>query len=120
MVVTAAGYNATNSRYFNTTHWLSGLSAMANFSLSHPNVVGLSLRNELRPGDANQYPANSSHADWYKYIFLGAAIVHAGNPDALIMIGGVDYLNDFSFLKGKPLNRTGLDNKVVWEYHTYA
>jgi hypothetical protein len=117
---TAAGYNASNSRYFNTAHWLTGLAAMANFSLSHPNVVGLSLRNELRAGDANQDPANSSHADWYKYISLGASTVHAGNPDALIMIGGVDYFNDFSFLKDKPLNRTGLDNKVVWEYHTYA
>ena len=42
----AAGYNASNSRNFNTANWLKGLAAMANFSLAHPNVVGLSLRNE--------------------------------------------------------------------------
>lgn len=116
----AIGYNATNSRYFNTEHWLKGLAIMANFSLAHPNVVGLSLRNELRAGDANQDPVGSDHADWYKYISLGAAAVHAANPNALIMIGGVDYFNDFRFLKDKPLDRSGLDGKVVWEYHSYS
>ena len=116
----AAGYNASNSRYFNTENWLRGLSAMANFSLDHPNVVGLSLRNELRAGDSNQDAANSSHADWYKYVTLGAQAVHVGNPDALIMIGGVEYFNDFSFLKDKPLDRSQFDSKVVWEYHTYS
>jgi endoglucanase len=73
----AAGYSATNSRYFNTDHWLTGLAAMANFSLSHPNVIGLSLRNELR-AVGNQDAQNTSHADCYKYISLGAATVHAG------------------------------------------
>lgn len=115
----ASGYNATNSRYFNPQHWLTGLADMAAFSLAYPNVIDISLRNELRAvGD--QDATNTSHADWYKYVSLGAATVHAGNPDALIMIGGVDYFNDFSFLKDKPLDRSGLDNKVVWEYHTYA
>lgn len=92
---------------------------MANFSLSHPNVIGLSLRNELRAvGD--QDAKNTSHADWYKYVSMGAATINAVHPDALIMIGGVDYFNDFSFLKDKPLNRTGIEDRVVWEYHTYA
>ena len=38
---TATGYIASNSRYFNTSEWLSGLGAMATFALDHPGVVGM-------------------------------------------------------------------------------
>ncbi|RDW89761.1 hypothetical protein BP6252_01793 [Coleophoma cylindrospora] len=115
---TDAVYNSTNSRYFNTARWLAGLQFMANFSLSHPNVVGISLRNEIRRGEDQD--VDGTHAAWWDNIPVAAATVHAGNPDALIMIGGVDYFNDFSFLKTKPLNRSEFDNKVVYEYHTYS
>jgi endoglucanase len=92
---------------------------MANFSLAHSNVIGLSLRNELRAVGDQDAP-ETNHADWYKYVTLGAESIHKVNPDALITIGGVDYFNDFRFMKDKPLDRSAFDNKVVWEYHTYS
>ncbi|KAL9625880.1 MAG: hypothetical protein Q9160_000201 [Pyrenula sp. 1 TL-2023] len=115
----ASGYNADNSRYFDTNKWLSGLSAMATFSKAYSNVVGLSLRNELRAvGSQDQ----NSHADWYNFIAQGAKAIHAANSNALVVVGGVNYATDMSFLYSKPLDRSslGLADKLVWEFHSYA
>lgn len=116
---TASGYNSTNSRYFDTQKWLNGLRDMATFSLTHSNVVGMGLRNELRAVGDQDAPG-TNHADWYKFVGQGAAAVHAANPYVLISFGGVDYANDFSFLRNQPFDRSQLDNKVVYEYHTYS
>ena len=116
---TASGYSSSNSRYFDTNSWLAGLKAMATFAKSHPNVIGLSLRNELRAiGSQDQ----NSHADWFNYIAQGASTIHQANADALVVIGGVNYATDLSFLYSKPLDRDslGLTNKIVWEFHSYS
>ena len=113
----ASGYNADNSRYFNTANWLKGLAAMATFGKSYPNVIGLSLRNELRAVGSQD---GNSHADWYNIVGQATSAIHAANPNALIVVGGVSYATDFSFLGSKPFDRSKLDNKVVWEFHTYS
>lgn len=116
---TASGYNASNSRFFDTQKWLNGLHDMAIFSRDFPNVIGMGLRNELRAVGDQDAPG-TSHSDWHKYVGQGAATVHAANPDLLISFGGVDYFNDFSFLRDQPFDRSKLDNKVVYEYHAYS
>ncbi|KAF2760924.1 glycosyl hydrolase family 5 protein/cellulase [Pseudovirgaria hyperparasitica] len=115
----ASGYNDANSRYFDTENWLSGLSAMAIWSKSFSNVVALSLRNELRAVGGQD---GNSHADWYKFVSRGAKAIHSANPNALVVVGGVNYALDFSFMYSKPLDRAslGLSSKVLWEYHSYS
>lgn len=114
---TASGYIDANSRYFNTTNWLSGLEAMASFASSHPNVVAMSLRNELRPFLGQDL---NNHADWYNYVGQGATKIHTANSNLLIVIGGVMSATDASFLRNSPLDTSGWPNRTVWEFHSYS
>ncbi|KAH8601621.1 glycosyl hydrolase family 5 protein/cellulase [Bisporella sp. PMI_857] len=113
----ASGYNDANSRYFDTAKWLQGLTAMATFGKQFSNVVGLSLRNELRAVGSQD---GNSHADWYNIVGQGASAIHTANPNALVIVGGVNYATDLGFLYSKPLDRSSLGDKVVWEFHTYS
>lgn len=47
--------------YFNPDLWIKGLTQMATLFKGVPNVVGMSLRNELR-GQRQNLPA------WYRYM----------------------------------------------------
>ncbi|PSN63778.1 glycosyl hydrolase family 5 protein/cellulase [Corynespora cassiicola Philippines] len=112
----ASGYDPTNSQYFNTQNWLDGLAAMARFSASHPNVVGMALRNELRATGSQD---GNNHADWYNFVAQGSSAVHDANQDLLIVVGGVSYATDMSFIGANPFDRSPYPNKVVWEFHNY-
>ena len=78
---------------------------------SPPQVVGISLRNELRG------PHQNLDA-WYENIKRGALAVHQASPYVLVIISGLNYAADLSFLKENPLN-LDLDNNVVYEAHNY-
>ena len=112
----ASGYTASNSQYFKTADWINGLQAMAKFAASHTNVVGMSLRNELRAVGSQD---GNSHADWYTYVAQGASAIHSTNSNLLIMIGGVNYAVDLSYLYSKPFDRSAYGNKIVYEFHNY-
>jgi endoglucanase len=114
----AAGYTAANSQYFIVADWLAGLKAMATFAKSYSNVIGLSLRNELRAvGSQDQ----NSHADWYTYVEQGISAIHGANANALVIVGGVNYALDLSFIYSKTLPKStlGVTTKLVWEFHNY-
>ncbi|KAF8935440.1 glycosyl hydrolase family 5 protein/cellulase [Dissophora ornata] len=113
----ASGYNSMNSRYFDANNWLAGLTAMANFSKQYPNIVGMSLRNEMRAFLLQDF---NNHADWKNFVTQGANAVHNAHPDLLIMIGGVDSATNFSFQRFQPFNISAWLGKVVWEYHVYS
>ena len=72
----------------------------------------MSLRNELRG------PRQNSE-DWYNYVQKGAKAIHKTNPHVLVVVSGLSYDLDLSFLKKRPL-RLNLDNKIVYEAHRYA
>lgn len=72
----------------------------------------MSLRNELRG------PFTNTEV-WYKYIWEGSHLVHRINPNLLVIISGLNYDNDLSHLKKRPLDYT-LNNKVVLEAHLYS
>ncbi|KAI0793751.1 glycosyl hydrolase family 5 protein/cellulase [Fomes fomentarius] len=112
----ASGYTDTNSRFFNTQNWLNGLSAMASFAASHSNVVAMSLRNELRAAGSQD---GNNHADWYNFVGQGLNAIHSRNPNLLLVVGGVNYATDISFVYSKPLDRSAYSDKVVWEFHNY-
>ncbi|KAK4777827.1 hypothetical protein SAY87_018014 [Trapa incisa] len=99
-------------QYFNPDLWVKGLAKMATLFNGVPNVVGMSLRNELRG-------ARQSKADWYRYMERGAEAVHAANPDVLVVMSGLSYDKDLSFIRDRPVNLS-FTGKVVFEIHWYG
>ncbi|XP_071920130.1 glycosyl hydrolase 5 family protein-like [Coffea arabica] len=98
--------------FFDPKEWLQGLAAVANLYKDAPNVVAMSMRNELRG------PRQNTN-DWYEYIPQGAAAIHGENPSLLIIVSGLGYETDLSFVKEKPLV-LNFTNKLVYEAHWYA
>lgn len=112
----ASGYVEANSRNFNTQDWYKGLSEMAKFGRWFPNVVGYAIRNELRAVEGQ------NNADWYDFVEKAAASVHNADPNGLVVLGGIDYALDLSFLRERNFDRKklGIEKKTVWEFHTYS
>ncbi|KAK9751125.1 hypothetical protein RND81_02G244000 [Saponaria officinalis] len=98
--------------YFNPDLWIEGLTKMATLFKDNRNVVGMSLRNELRGPKEN---AN----DWYRYMQQGAEAVHRANPNVLVILSGLYFDKDLSFLRTKPVTLS-FKSKIVFEVHWYA
>lgn len=113
---TATGYTDSNSRFFNTSAWLAGVDAVAAWSAAQPGVIGLSLRNELRQNALQLLDFDP----WYANVVSAGGIVHAGNPDALVIVGGGLSATDLSAQKGGVLDFSGWAGKHVWEFHAYS
>ncbi|KAL3635629.1 hypothetical protein CASFOL_020176 [Castilleja foliolosa] len=97
---------------FDPIEWLKGLIEVARTYKGNSAVVGMSLRNELR-GKRQNVP------NWYKYMEQGANTIHQENPDFLVIISGLSFDNNLSFLRRRPLN-LNLNNKLVYEAHWYT
>ncbi|KAJ6313481.1 hypothetical protein OIU77_014889 [Salix suchowensis] len=82
-------------QYFDPDVWITGLTRMASMFKGVPNVVGMSLRNELRGPKQNVN-------DWYRYMQKGAEAVHSANPDVIVILSGLNYDKDLSFLRNRP------------------
>ncbi|KAF3431160.1 hypothetical protein FNV43_RR25890 [Rhamnella rubrinervis] len=98
--------------YFDPNVWIKGLTHMATLFNGVTNVVGMSLRNELRG-------ARENVDDWYKYMQRGAEAVHAANPNVLTILSGLNFDHDLSFLHNKQVNLT-YTGKLVFEGHWYS
>ncbi|TVU15557.1 hypothetical protein EJB05_39082, partial [Eragrostis curvula] len=98
--------------YFDPDVWVDGLTKMATMFAGVPNVVGMSLRNELRGPRQNPN-------DWYKYMQRGAEAVHAANPRALVILSGLSFDNDLAFINSRPLNLS-FTGKAAFEVHWYS
>ncbi|KAI3407268.1 Mannan endo-1 [Psidium guajava] len=98
--------------YFDPQEWLRGHVAVAEHFNGKGQVVGMSLRNELRGPRQNEH-------DWYRYIHIGATKVHKANPNVLVIISGLTWASDLSFLKKRPMG-LDLDRKLVYEAHWYS
>ncbi|KAF3431158.1 hypothetical protein FNV43_RR25888 [Rhamnella rubrinervis] len=99
-------------KYFNPDLWIKGLTRMATLFNGVTNVVGMSLRNELRG-------RNQNVNDWYRYMQRGAKAVHSANPNILVILSGLSFDTDLSFLRHNPVNLT-LPGKLVYEAHWYS
>uniref|UniRef100_A0ACD5UQR1 Uncharacterized protein n=1 Tax=Avena sativa TaxID=4498 RepID=A0ACD5UQR1_AVESA len=99
-------------KYFDPEEWLKGLSAMATMFRNTKNVVGMSLRNELRGPHQNV-------SLWYRYMQQGAEAVHAANPDVLVILSGLDFDLTLSFLFSKQVELS-FTGKLVFEQHWYS
>ncbi|XP_057530023.1 glycosyl hydrolase 5 family protein-like [Amaranthus tricolor] len=98
-------------QYFNPQDWINGLTKMATLFLDNPYVVGMSLRNELRGPRQNT-------KDWYRYMQRGVEAVHEANPNILVILSGLTFDTDLSFLKTQPL-KLSFTGKLVYEVHQY-
>ncbi|CAH9108450.1 unnamed protein product, partial [Cuscuta europaea] len=98
--------------YFDPKLWLTGLANVAAMFSATSSVVGMSLRNELRGPKQNVN-------DWYRYMQQGAETVHAANPNVLVILSGLSFDKDLSFLKSRPVNLT-FSGKLVFEVHRYS
>ncbi|XP_021746764.1 uncharacterized protein LOC110712601 [Chenopodium quinoa] len=99
-------------QYFNPKLWIKGLTKMAALFQDNPYVVGMSLRNELRGPRQNT-------KDWYRYMQGGAEAVHKANPSVLVILSGLSYDTDLSFLRTKPVSLS-FTGKLVFEVHQYS
>ncbi|KAK0579599.1 hypothetical protein LWI29_028522 [Acer saccharum] len=97
---------------FNYSEWEQGLVIVTDQFRSKSQVVGISIRNELRG-------RRQTEDDWYKYVPRGAQVVHEVNPDVLVIVSGLNYAIDLSFLKKHSLG-TNFDDKLVFESHWYS
>ncbi|KAG0461144.1 hypothetical protein HPP92_021441 [Vanilla planifolia] len=98
--------------FFDPNEWLRGLQIMAETFNSSRNVVGMSLRNELRGPKQNL-------VDWYRYMQMGAEAVHLVNPNVLVILSGLDYDKVLTFLSVKQVELT-FEGKLVFELHWYG
>ncbi|KAF7834474.1 glycosyl hydrolase 5 family protein-like [Senna tora] len=98
--------------FFDPNLWIEGLTKMATIFRGVPNVVGMSLRNELR-GPKQNVP------DWFRYMPKGAEAVHAANPEVLVILSGLSFDLDLSFLRNKQVSLT-FKRKLVYEAHWYG
>ncbi|KAF2182071.1 glycoside hydrolase family 5 protein [Zopfia rhizophila CBS 207.26] len=129
---------------FPADNWRRGLAYVANWAKGHPNVVSMSLRNELR----ESWNVTTLMYNWQTLVgnmTQGADAIHEANPDILILWSGMQYGQDLSALtSGKNLltapcykctairdayRRTPeyfnpdhhpWADKVVWEIHLYS
>ncbi|KHN43979.1 Endoglucanase E1 [Glycine soja] len=99
-------------QYFDPDLWIKGLTKMATLFKGVTNVVAMSLRNELRGPRQN---AN----DWFKYMPKGAEAVHGANPDVLVIMSGLNYDLDLSFLRKQQV-KLSFSRKLVFELHWYS
>ncbi|KHN06534.1 Endoglucanase [Glycine soja] len=99
-------------KFFDPNQWILGLTKMATLFKGVTAVVGISLRNELRGSRQNVN-------DWYKYMVKGAEAAHAANPDVLVILSGLNFDTDLSFLRDRPVSLT-FKGKLVFEVHRYG
>ncbi|KAE8692593.1 putative Nucleoporin GLE1 [Hibiscus syriacus] len=97
---------------FNPNLWILGLTRMATLFNGVANVVAMSLRNELRGPKQNTN-------DWYRYMQKGAEAVHAANPNVLVVLSGLNYDRDLSFIRTRP-PALSFGQKLVFELHWYG
>ncbi|KAK4256639.1 hypothetical protein QN277_006339 [Acacia crassicarpa] len=108
----ADGNGFFGDEHFDPDLWVEGLTKMATLFRGVPHVVAMSLRNELR-GPRQNVP------DWFKYMQKGAEAVHAANPDVLVILSGLSFDTDLSFLQGQKTTLT-FSKKLVYEAHWYG
>ncbi|CAA6665941.1 unnamed protein product [Spirodela intermedia] len=98
--------------YFDPEQWLRGLGTVARRFRDRPQVTATAAA-------ATTTGVSLTSADWYRYVTLGEAVIHDANPDLLVVVSGLSYDTDLSFLSSRPLPSL-LDGKLVFEIHWYS
>ncbi|KAG7599467.1 Glycoside hydrolase family 5 [Arabidopsis suecica] len=99
-------------KFFDPTVWVAALSKMVATFDGVSNVVGMSLMNEFRGPKQNVN-------DWIKYMQQGAEAVHSANKNVLVILSGLTFDTDLSFVRCLPVNLS-FTGKLVFELHWYS
>ncbi|KAL2275088.1 hypothetical protein FJTKL_02539 [Diaporthe vaccinii] len=117
--------------FFSPTNWTRGLAYMAEHGKNWPNLMSMSLYNELRPPFSSAPNVeNYTWEVWYDQVKKGSKAINSANPYVLIFLSGVNGGVDLStVVNGEPFepsnqtfNRSdfaGYENKLVLELHSY-
>ncbi|KAI3318128.1 glycoside hydrolase family 5 protein [Xylariaceae sp. AK1471] len=121
-----------NDTYFDYANWIRGLSFMAEHGKTWPNLMSMSLRNELRiPLTDLQLANDYNWEQWYKYVRQGADAIHSANSDVLIFLSGLDLDKNLTTVVNGAALEPGTDtfnrddfrgygnDKLVLELHVY-
>ncbi|KXJ89970.1 glycoside hydrolase family 5 protein [Microdochium bolleyi] len=120
-------------RDFNEQNWYRGLRYMADHAKRWPAVVAMSMRNEFRSPDATPELARTKYnwQEWYRFSKIAAGEIHAGHPDVLVLLSGLNYdtyltplVQGTAFTPGTEVfnparDFPGMTNKLVLELHNY-
>ncbi|KLU90982.1 cellulase [Magnaporthiopsis poae ATCC 64411] len=121
--------------FFSTANWTRGLSYMANHTKSWPNLLAMSLRNELRQPFTNTtlYRTSYNWETWYARTKEGVAAIRKENPDALVFLSGLESDTNLQpVVRGDALfpgsarfsvadfPGGGGENKIALELHSYS
>ncbi|KAL8420680.1 hypothetical protein RB594_003463 [Gaeumannomyces avenae] len=120
---------------FSAANWTRGLSYMANHTKSWPNLLAMSLRNELRQPFTNitLYRSSYNWETWYQHTKDGVAAIRRENPDALVFLSGLESDTTLQpVVRGEVLAPGSArfsvadfpggssENKLVLELHSYS
>ncbi|KAI4595556.1 hypothetical protein KJ359_006902 [Pestalotiopsis sp. 9143b] len=117
--------------YFSVTNWTRGLTYMADHAKAWPNLMSMSLRNELRQPflNATLYEQSYNWQDWYKYVKQGVEAISSVNADVLIFLSGLESDTTLEPVTNGTALAPGSEafniddfpvNKIVLELHNYA
>ncbi len=100
--------------------FFSCLEMLAELFRDNPRVVGIDLRNEIRPSYVGRPTwGDGSKFDWRQAAQTAADRIHRKAPDMLIIVGGLNYQLDFKGVLQHPLELK-IPNKLVYSGHIYS
>lgn len=114
--------------YFNVTNWVRGLKFMAHYTSRWPNLVSMSLANELRPS-LDPLSLTYGWKAWYENMIPAAQAVHDVNSDILIFLSGLNgdtaispLISGHDLGGGYTFDKTKYNfaDKIVLELHDYS
>ncbi|KAI3646319.1 hypothetical protein MP228_009247 [Amoeboaphelidium protococcarum] len=110
---------------FGVDEWLETLKLMVTMAKERwsSNVIGIGLRNEPA------YPRaidKCHNIEWFKYMRMGAEVVHKVAPELLIFVGAQNFAIDLTALRWQSFvtremiqNFPHIESKIMFEVHTY-
>ena len=116
------GSDPCNDDWFNTDatgcnlpqsqeQWIEDWETIARLTVGYPWVIGADLRNEIR--------GNLTWNQWASAAEEAAARIHAINPNLLIIVEGLNYAQDLTGVRTRPVVLQQ-PNKLVYSAHTYS
>ena len=100
--------------------FFSCLEALADQFHKNPRVIGIDLRNEIRPSYVGRPTwGDGSKFDWRKAAETAGNRIHQKAPGMLIIVGGMNYQLDFRAVLQHPL-QLKVPHKLVYSGHFYG
>jgi len=111
-----------NPRY-SEQMWIDALVSLHKTYKNNPLVVANDLRNELRYDNKMnvdpKWGSGNPADDWYLAAQKAGNAILAEDPDMLIIVEGLNYANDMTPIRSKPM-KLDVDNRLIYSFHLYS